>query len=320
MVIRKKKLFPILSIFVGINCCFHIYSNDISLYIDGKSFCDWFNDKVKNKQLSPILQNNDKLIDIVNPDKNENIKMKKIDDISGTQYYFYNKLNIAKVKEILGINEGEFIVLLYKIKILKNEEDITYHSTSLAIWFKNSNYEIIDINFGSHAGRHEILDKDKFYVCRDKYFSVYKIDLTDLDLKYDTLSKKELHSSVTTPVKTPKVKSVVSQVVKPKVKPVKNTSVTTSVVKSGVKSVVPQVVKSVKNTSVITPVVKSGVKSVKNTSVTTPVVKSGVNSVMNTSVPPIGLKGKDTDLSDSTAGNITGNSNIMTTCSCRRNN
>ena len=295
MVIRKKKLFSILFIFIGINCCFHIYSINISLYLDDKPFCDWF----KDKKLSPSLQNDVKLLEIVIPDKNEDIKIEEKHDLSGTEYCCYNRLNLVKLKEILGINEGRFIVLLEDIKILYNKN--AYNSKSIAIWIENSNYKIIDINFGSHTGIHEFLDKDKIYVCRDKNFSVYKIDLTDLKLQiYDyTSHKEEVYTSVTTPV----VKSVVPQVVKPEVKSVKNTSVKTTV-----------------KTPVKTPVVKSGEKSVvppevkpeKNASVTTPVINPVVKSVV--------LKGKGTDLSDSATGNITGNSNIVTTCSCRRNN
>ena len=332
----KKKLFSILFIFIGINCCFHIYSINISLYLDDKPFCDWF----KDKKLSPSLQNDVKLLEIVIPDKNEDIKIEETHDLSGTEYCCYNRLNLVKLKEILGINEGRFIVLLEDIKILYNKN--AYNSKSIAIWIENSNYKIIDINFGSHTGIHEFLDKDKIYVCRDKNFSVYKIDLTDLKLQIHdyTSHKEEVYTSVTTPVVKPEVKSVKNASVTTPVKtPVKTpviNPVVKSVVKPVVKPVVPQVVKpevkSVKNTLVTTPVktpvktpvvksgVKSGVKSVvppevkpeKNASVTTPVINPVVKSVV--------LKGKDTDLSDSTTGNITGSSTIGTTCSCRRNN
>ena len=145
-------------------------------------------------------------------------------------------MDIENIKNILGINGDNFIILLDNVHFLNNKEDEENNKGLIAILLQNNDYEIIEINKWYNTNLNLIIDKSKFRLCRCKYFSVYKIDLKDLDFKMNEIKpaiKPPVKPAVpvTTPVTTPAVKPAVPEINPPVITPV------VPVIKPPVKSV-----------------------------------------------------------------------------------
>ena len=286
-----KKLFSILSISICIIFYIPIYSDDkVSLFVGDKPFKEQFNDKKNNKGLKPILKNDYSLLNFVIEDDSEDIEIEKSDDF-GNFKLCYNKLNIENIKIKLGINGDDFIILLDKVRFLFDKEDESSSQGLIAILLQNNDYKIIEISIWDD-NRNSTINKSEFRLCRNEFFSVYKIDLKDLDFKMNEIkpvppAAKPVVPVIKPPVTTP-AKPVVP-VIKPPVKPV-----TTPVINPEVKPVVPPVIQ---------PEVPPVIQPVK------PVIKP-VQPVIHTEVKPV--KNIDPGVSDK------GNSKNNNSCSCKK--